>query len=394
MQVTSRIYLDAALQNIKSVTFFTFLQVLIVRLGASNFQVSLSNSLPAIFCALSLAFLTRQMPVTRTVYLVGGYVRQFAFLGMALSILLPNPFPVLFVLWAVNATAVMVTSAQQPAILRRWVEPSAFPGIFSRNKVIGIAIMTAGSFLIGSVLDATDGFFPNNYVVSMLVGCLSTFAGMALIAGLAPRERFALRLKPVRPFRETDGMMWWMALNNMGIFMAAPLFVIYHVKMLGLTNTQISYFVVVGGIVSALALPIVRRAMDRFGIRKVYSLAVLLLAVSIIPYGLVHHFGWLLLMQGCVVLCTAVHEVANQSLMMEHASEHADEMAYFSDFQLIMQLGQAIGPLLAAALLHTLPMWACFILIAALRIGFFCTRRMFEAPRAGRPHARPLQTAK
>ncbi|MFH5185956.1 hypothetical protein ACHHV8_26775 [Paenibacillus sp. TAB 01] len=99
MKLTTRIYLDAALQNMKSVTFFTFLQVLIARLGASNFEIALSNSLPPLFCALSLAFITRQLPLTRGVFLTSGYIRQFAFLCMAFSVLLPHPIPYLLFFW-------------------------------------------------------------------------------------------------------------------------------------------------------------------------------------------------------------------------------------------------------------------------------------------------------
>lgn len=78
MRAETRIYLDAVLQNIKSVSFFTFLGVLIARLGASDFEIALSNSLPAFFCALSLAFLTRQLPVTRGVFLVSGSCQDAA----------------------------------------------------------------------------------------------------------------------------------------------------------------------------------------------------------------------------------------------------------------------------------------------------------------------------
>jgi hypothetical protein len=376
MKATTRIYLDAMLQNIKSVSFFTFLGVLIARLGASDFQIALSNSLPAFFCALSLAFLTRQLPVTRSVFLVSGYVRQFAFICMALSILLPNPFPFLFFFWSINAISVIVTSAQQPAILRRCVPPDAFPALFSRNKMIAIFITTAGSFLIGHALDATDAWFPYNYVASMLIGCLSTFTGMALIAELAPREKVKLRFTWVRPFQECDRRMWWMALNNTGIYMAQPLFTIYHVKTLHLTNSQIASFVVTAGLVSAVSLPFVRRLMERVGAMKVYSAAIVGMIVSIIPYGYVNSFGLLIVLQTWIGLTMAVTEVASQTVMMRDAEKHNKEMAYFSDFQLVMHLGNALGPLAAGALLAFLPLWAAFVVIAVLRLLFFASYRL------------------
>lgn len=249
MKISTRIYLDAALQNLKSVTFFAFLQVLIARLGASNFEIALSNSLPPLFCALSLAFITRQLPVTKSVFLKSGYIRQCAFLCMALSVLMPNPIPYLLFFWSINAVAVMITSAQQLAIMRRCVQPDEFPSMFSLIKIIGIIITTVGSFSLGSVLDATNTFFPNNFVVSMLIGCLSTFTGMALIADLAPNEKQKIRFTWVRPFKECDRTIWWMGLNNIGIAMVSPLFIIYHVITLNLSNIQIAYFIVISGVV-------------------------------------------------------------------------------------------------------------------------------------------------
>ncbi|MEF3303586.1 MFS transporter [Paenibacillus sp. GYB003] len=385
MKATTRIYLDAMMQNIKSVAFFTYLGVLIARLGATDFQIALSNSLPALFCALSLAFLTRQLPVTRGVFLTSGYVRQIAFICMALSVLLPNPLPALLVFWSVNAVAVIVTSAQQPAIMRRVIAPEQFPALFSRIKMIALFITTFGGLLIGYALDASDSYFPYNYVASMLVGCLATFTGMSLIAGMAPREKTTIRLARIRPFRECDRNIWWMALNNAGIYMTPSLFTIYHVKTLHLTNTQIGYFVVTAGVVSALALPLVRRLMEKFGTFKLYSASLLGMALCAFPYGLIDAYPLLVVAQAWTGFMLAVSEVATQTMMMEEAGKHKAEMAYFSDFQLVMQLGMAIGPLAAGALVTAMPLWACFGVVALLRLAILFSRPLLPGRKARRP---------
>ncbi|MFD0678515.1 MULTISPECIES: MFS transporter [unclassified Paenibacillus] len=382
MKLSTRIYLDAALQNMKSVFFFTFLQVLIARLGATNFQIALSNSLPPLFCALSLAFLTRQLPVTRGVFLTGGYIRQFAFLCMAFSVLLPNPIPYLLFFWSVNAVSVMVSDAQKPALMRRWVSPNDFSKIFSNNKIIGIVIVTIGSFTIGHFLDAYNWMFPKNYVFSMLIGCLSTFAGMSLMAELAPKEKQPIKLTWVRPFQECDRKTWWLGLNNAGIAMVAPLLVIYHVNVLKLSNSQIAYFVVIAGVVSTLLLPVARMLMDRFGMMKVYGIAIIGMALALLPYGFIHSFWLLLVIQGWVGVCLAVNEVASQTIMMREAAKHRKEMVYFSDFQLVMNAGNGIGALLSGALLAFLPIWGCFVLIAITRVLFFFSYRSAETSEA------------
>ncbi|MDF2924223.1 MAG: major facilitator superfamily 1 [Paenibacillaceae bacterium] len=387
MKISTRIYLDAALQNVKSVAFFTFLPVLIARLGASDFQIALSNSLPPLFCALSLALLTRQLPVTRGVYLTSGYVRQFAFLSMALSVMLPNPIPILLVCWSINAVSVMVTGAQQPAILRRVVPQQDFPRMFSTNKLIGIVILVVGSYGIGRVLDATQQFFPMNYSVSMLVGCVATFTGMNLIASMAPNEKKPIRLHMVRPFRECNRKLWWMAMNNIGVAMAAPLFTIYHVKKLGLSNAEIAYFVIGAGVLSALLMPATRRAIERFGALRVYSVALMGMALVILPYGKISYFAALVVLQALLGGCAAVAEVATNSVMMEEAQAHKKEMDFFSDFQLLMSGGNAIGGLLSGFLLIFLPIWACFLAIAAVRIAILCSYRFTAAEPAAKKAA-------
>lgn len=370
MNISTRIYLDAALQNIKNVAFFTFLPVLIARLGASDFQISLSSSLPPFFCALSLAFFTRQLPVTRSVFLISGYIRQIAFLSMALSVLLPNPIPYLLFFWSINAIAVMVTNAQQPAIMRSVVDHRQFPALFSNIKLIGIIILVTGGFLIGNGLDATNRFFPYNYAVSMLVGCLATFTGMNLIAVLAPHEKKPIRLTLVRPFQECGRIIWWMALNNIGIAMVAPLFTIYHVNALHLSNAQIAYFTVVSGVITAVLMPVTRRCIEKFGAMRIYGIAVLGMALAVLPYGWISGFWLLVLFQSWLGVCLAVHEVSSNSIMMDESEKHKKEMAFFSDFQLVMNLGNAAGALLSGVLVSFLPLWQCFAVISMLRLLF------------------------
>jgi hypothetical protein len=379
MKISTRIYLDAALQNVKSVAFFTFLPVLIARLGASDFEIALSNSLPPLFCALSLAFLTRQLPVTRGVYLTSGYIRQFAFLSMALSVMLPNPIPVLLFCWGINAVSVMITGSQQPAIMRRVVPQEDFPRMFSTNKLIGIIILVVGSYGIGQALDATQQFFPMNYAISMLIGCVATFTGMNLIATMAPHEKKPIRLHMVRPFKECNRKLWWMAMNNIGIAMVAPLFTIYHIKKLGLTNTDIAYFVIASGILSAILMPVTRRAIERFGAMRVYAVALTGMAIVVLPYGKISHFILLLALQALLGGCAAVAEVATNSVMMEEAPSHKKEMDFFSDFQLLMSGGNAIGGLLSGLLLWFLPIWGCFFIIAAVRVVILFSYKHFVA---------------
>ncbi|UUZ80943.1 hypothetical protein LJK88_40325 [Paenibacillus sp. P26] len=74
-----------------------------------------------------------------------------------------------------------------------------------------------------------------------------------------------------------------------------------------------------------------------------------------------------------------MHEVASNTIMMKDAAGHKKEMAYFSDFQLVMNAGNGLGALVAGALTAFLPIWGCFVVIAASRLLFYFSYRTAEA---------------
>lgn len=57
--------------------------------------------------------------------------------------------------------------------------------------------------------------------------------------------------------------------------------------------------------------------------------------------------------------------------MMNEADKHKKEMDFFSDFQLVMNSGNAVGALITGVLVVVLPIWSCFIAIAVIRLLFF-----------------------
>ncbi|MNI93322.1 hypothetical protein D3C73_1512520 [compost metagenome] len=70
--------------------------------------------------------------------------------------------------------------------------------------------------------------------------------------------------------------------------------------------------------------------------------------------------------------------------MMEEAQSHKKEMDFFSDFQLLMNGGNAIGGLLSGLLLAFLPIWGCFLMIAAIRVAILFSYKQIVVSPAGR----------
>lgn len=382
MQTKTRFYIDAFLQNLKSVAFFTYLPVLIAKLGATPFQISLSNSLPPLFSALSLAFITRQLPLTYRVYFTSGILRQIAFLCMAVSPLLPHPVFWLLFFWAFNAALVMITSVQQPAIVRTVVDDHDVPLLYSRLKNIALLVTIAGSFAIGKFLDSFQHIFPFNYMISMAIGALSTFTGMSIIARLAPRENTPIRFHWTFPLRHPSRMLMAMMIASASIAVMNPVWTVYHVNHLHLGNLQIGMFGIVSGLLSTALMPWIRKGLEKFGARPVIVVATAVLAVVPMFYPLWRSYWYILGLQIVLGVAFACYDVAQQTLAVTESKTQTDVVEFMSDYQFVQNFGNGIAPILAGFIIVHLSMSAVFITLAGLKIGatFVVIRLLLAKP--------------
>lgn len=368
LKTNTRFYIDAFLQNLKSVAFFTYLPVLIAKLGASPLDISLANSLPPLFSAFSLAFITRQLPITYRVYFSSGVLRQIAFLCMAISPILPHPVFWLLFFWAFNASFVMITSVQQPAIVRRVIEDADVPKLFSRLKNIAIVVTIGGSFAIGKFLDGFQSIFPYNYMLSMLIGAGSTFTGMSIIAKLAPREQTPVRLHWVMPLRKPSKLLFAMMLTSASIAVMGPIWTVYHVNHLHLGNLQIGMFGIVSGILATALMPLMRRGLEHFGPRRIIIGTCMTMAVTPMFYTVLHAYWYVLSMQIILGVCFAYYDVTQQTLAVTESKKYDDVVGFMSDYQLVQSLGNGFAPILAAVLLVHLGMGTVFIVVSSIKI--------------------------
>jgi MFS family permease len=369
MNPMKRFYIDAFLQNIKNVAFFLFLPVLVAKLGASPFEIALSTSLPAFFCAFSLAFITRQLPLTYNIYYRAGILRQLVFLGMAFSPLLPHSIFWLLVFWAFNAMFVMVTSVQQQALIRQAIPESEVTTLFSRIKIIAITVTIVVSYIIGTFLDRFDGIFPFNYVISMVVGALATFTGMSLIAKMAPKEDKPIHLHFVRPLKTMNSKTLAVFIATAGYAVMGPLWTIYHVNTLQFSNLQIGLFTIVAGLLSTVMMPYLRSYIEKRGPERIILLAVAMMAVIPLFYSHFTTFGILLVFQVLFNFGFACFDVAQQTLAIKEAKKYENELDYFSDYQLVQNLANGLSPLIPAMVITSFGLHTTFLFVAILKIA-------------------------
>jgi MFS family permease len=368
LKPTTRLYIDAFLQNMKNVCFFMFLPVLIAKMGASDLQISLSNSLPPLMSAFSLAFVTRQLPFTYGVYYKSGILRQIAFLSMAISPLLPFPIYFLLFFWSLNSIFVMITSVQQQAIIQNSIPSNELPTLFGRTKLIAIAITIIGSIIIGRALDSTGHLFPNNYVICMLIGAISTFTGMSVVARLAPKSKQKFKWHFIKPLKTWNGNMLAITVATVGINIVNPLWTIYHINKLGLTNTQIAIFGIAAGLISTITMPLVKKLLTKWGIKKIIVFSYIIMVFVPLIYSFFGSFYLLLLLQVLRGVGGTFYDISQQTLSIEESASKEDKIAFFSDWQLVQNFANGIAPLCSAVILFFVGLQTSFIILSIISL--------------------------
>jgi len=266
--------------------------------------------------------------------------------------------------------SVMVTSVQQQALLRHALVERDFSSVLSNTKTIGILVSVLGSFLIGKYLDAHQEIFPFNYVISMVIGAIATFAGMNLIAQLAPKEKKPIRFHFVRPLRTYPRSLRAITFATAGIAVMGPIWTVYHVNELELSNFQIGVFGIAAGLVSTVLLPIFRRKLEVWGEVNVILLTSFVMAVIPLVYGFVTSFWLLVVFQVLIGVSFSFYDISQQSMALREAKRHKeDELTYFSDYQLVQNISNGIAPLFTGLLMAHMSNQIVFIVLGILKVG-------------------------
>lgn len=235
-----------------------FLAVFLARLGASDFQVGLLVSLPAI------AGLLLAMPFGQMLQRRGDVVRWFSlgrigstsvYFVIVLAIwLVPRPalIPAIIAIWAVATIPQTILAVTFNVVMDGVAGPQGRMEVMShRWTILGLAT-TIGSLGIGQLLDAVS--FPTNYQLAFLLpgvgGALGYFFSRQIHLEFAKPEEEpapAGMLRNLGTYRRllreqpafTDFTLKRL-LFHMGFFMAVPLYPLYFVHVAHASDGWIS----------------------------------------------------------------------------------------------------------------------------------------------------------
>jgi len=321
----THLYWDVAFWGILNGSIVNFLGVYLSRIGASPFQMGLLTAIPALMnliLTLPAMLLLGGKPVSKVVPQAALITRAFYLLLVPLPLLLPPDTQVWVILGLVLAQNISGTVAVMigNAFLAESI-PSEWRGqvIGTRSALVAMTTMVT-SVVIGQILTAMS--LSGGYMVLFAIGFLGSMASayqLFKIKPIAPPQPVStaaaspagmLHLGILKgPFRKVLVMMF---LLNLAIFLPQPIFPLYQVKVLHLSDQIISLaaslFSLVLFVVSAKAGAISRRInfrqMTGYGM-LIASGSTMLFVLSFEPWvyfatQLVGGLGWAIFNNGAV----------------------------------------------------------------------------------------------
>lgn len=378
----SHLYWDVAFWGLLNGSVVNFLGVYCSRIGATPLQMGMLTAIPALMnliVTLPATIWLRNIPSTRVVPVTALITRIFYGLLIPLPMLLPADTRIWVILGIVlfqNITGAIAATIGN-AFLAETIPPE-WRGQVIGNRNALIAIMTmVTSLVVGQVLNAMS--FAAGYQVIFAIG----FAGSILSAyhlfqvkpvvsaneiSLSnediPAPAVGARLEILHgPFRKLLIMMF---LLNIGVFMLSPIFPLYQVNVLHLTDQTISLAAALFGLVQFIVSTQGGRISHRLGFRKmtgmgmtIASLSTLMFTFSFSPWmyystQVVGGTGWSIYGGGAV------------NYLLENVPAH-DRSAHLAWFNLAINAAVLLCGLLSSSLVGGLGLFGAMLLGVLMR---------------------------
>ena len=330
-----------------------------VRMGASPLELGLVVALPLFVGALgpaaALAAIGRGASM-RKLAVFGAGLQALALLTVAAAEQLGRLTPAsLIALACVYHVAGQLTGTAWSAWIGDVVPADVRGSYFARRTRRVHAGTVVGLFAAGGVLQLTgarsDGL---GFALVFAAAAAMRLASAALFASCPePEPRSILPLGAFRAeLRAEDGrrilgLVLAVFSLQLSVYLAAPYFAPFMLETLGMSYLAFTVATLAVGLGSAVALPAWGRAIDRYGARPTFLLAVLLIAVVPIPWFFAQGLGVVAPAQAFSGIGWAGYEVGLFSLLLEITRPAARPYAV-ALVAVATGTGQLLGGLLGA----------------------------------------------
>jgi MFS family permease len=346
----------------------SFLSAFAIFLKATNEQIGLLGSLPQALGSLSQLFSRKLMRILHSrkkVVLFGALASGLMYIPITLAFFLGKvsvPLLLLFIcLYWISTTIIGPAWNSWMGDLVDKNERGAYFG--KRNRISGFA--TFFSFLIGGYLlqqfvgDTTIQYI--GYVVIFGIALIARiFSFIMLSRQFEPEYKedpgsyfsFLDFMKKAR-FNNYGMFVIYNAFMNFGVYVSAPFFTAYMLK--GLNMSYIDYTLISAAaiLMKNISMPIWGKAMDRFGARKVLTVAGFTMPIVPILWAFSHNFWYLIGVQLYSGLVWAAFDLATFTFIFDVTTpqKRASCVAYFNVLNgATMLAGALIGGFILARL--------------------------------------------
>jgi MFS family permease len=382
------LYFDIAWVGVLNGTTISFLSIYAIRLDATNHQIGLLGAIAAfvnLFLAIPAGHWLQGRQTSQAVLISAAVAR----IGYIPLIFLPWLFSeqtqitailVITFLMAIPLTAVSVGANALFAEAVPNEYRAHVAGI--RNGMLAITFMFS-SLLSGYILDTV--VFPAGYQIVFAIGALGAAMSSlhlkflkpispdspavpvdAATKGASPRAIFpSLRTDIWRtPFRRVLLALFALHLTQ---YLPIPLFGIYNVRVLHLTDDNIGIGTALFYLCVLLGSTQIRKLVQRFGNQNItgWSVAGLALYPLFLSFSqnALHFYGVSLI--GGLVFAFVSGSYANY--MLEHIPAH-DRPSYLAWYTVILNGAILIGSLAGAAIAEEIGLASALLLFSALRL--------------------------
>jgi MFS family permease len=337
----------------------------LLRLGGTNFDVSLNTALPSLGSVLISVpaghFLqSRANPGRWTLACLGLYWTGFLLLaavpGMHLGGLTPSLLAVIL-LFTFSLPAQIFSVGIYP-LLGEMVSEQQRIRVFSMRSLINSGMISAVTFVVGQWLNRAS--FPFNYQVAYGVAWLCGMASLTHLvlasrllgprAAAKPATPGPWRLWPADLAQQPDFVHFMLnsLLHNLALWLAGPLYVLYFVRQMGATDAWLGLYATVTSLSAIVGLLFWRMVAERLREPRTVRLTVLSIGFMPLMAGLVPNLNVMLVLTAINGFFAAGINISTLNVMLKTLPEDRQPQ-FMGLYTAVLNAGAFVAPLLAVA---------------------------------------------
>lgn len=354
----------------KDTVVASFLTVYLLRLNATNFQLSLYEVLVALIGIITLIALTVYLDNSQKSFLRFISLDRLTFvIFCGLLFFIRDPLIIIFA-YALYAIPNTVTAILSPNYLKEAIPREHWGRVFSKNKMVLVTTNMLTLVVVGLLLDHFRYMFPYNFIVVFFAASFAYVFSYFFLKNIeTDTVKVASRpkLSRIKLLEQVDKNLLLMILVQIPIYMIAPLWAIYHVRVLGLSNFQVGMLTVLFSLGGLVSLPYWGKLLDAMSNKKLFVASVFFMALIPIIYTFSKSYYYLLFAQLIMGFIASGYEIVLQNNLMANSKRAEYDFAYMADFQIYQNVVRLGLPPLGILTFSYFGIVPTFLIIGTLR---------------------------